>query len=138
MSYYDEELTETLAKLNVNYKKLPQGKHDHFVDRINKKFVFNGSKVYWRSLPNSISFERATKEAKGTIIEKIKTSKPLNIIIIGDSLTEDAYHIGTDDLSILLELFSGIPQHTYFFPEDISWIVCLSLEGQLDFGEANN
>ncbi|EPM65326.1 hypothetical protein [Pseudomonas syringae] len=89
-------------------------------------------------LSNNISFESATKEAKEAIIKKIKTFNSLGLIIIGDSLTDDAYEIGIDDLSTLLELFLEIPQHTYFFPEDISWIACLSLEGQLDFGGSNN
>ncbi|KTB98561.1 hypothetical protein [Pseudomonas syringae] len=138
MSYYDKELTEALTQLKIDYKTLSHEKHDHFLDIINKKFVFNGSRICWNLLSNGITFESATKEARKTIIEKIKTLKPLALIAIGDSLTDDAYQIGIDDFSTLLELFCEMPQHTYFFPEDVSWIVCLSLQGQLDFGEANN
>lgn len=134
MSYYDDELEKELFELNIQHKKLDKEKHDHFVGEINKKVPFSGSKISWSSLHNSISHKTNEQSIK-LISEKIKPLNETEIIFIGDSLLEDAYQINTKNLERTLIILSEIPQHTYFFPDDLNWIGCISAEGDIDFGE---
>ncbi|MHC8372942.1 hypothetical protein ACYZT2_19770 [Pseudomonas sp. MDT1-85] len=134
MSYFDEELEKELSELNVDYKKLEKEKHDSFVFEINKKVQFSGSKISWSSLKNSISYDKDEHSIK-LIAEKIKSLNEIEIIFIGDSLIDNAYQVNTENLERTLNVFSEVPQHTYFFSNSLNWIGCINAEGYIDFGE---
>ncbi|MCU1752883.1 hypothetical protein [Pseudomonas sp. 6D_7.1_Bac1] len=68
------------------------------------------------------------------ISEKIKTLDVAEVIFIGDSATEDAYQVNVLDLEPALEILAEIPQHTYFFSTELSWIACITMEGHVDLG----
>ncbi|OOG11033.1 hypothetical protein [Pseudomonas sp. C9] len=133
MSYFDEELEKEFSTYHTPYKKLEQGTHDDFVIYINNKLPFAGAKIDWNSLPNSKNFnEHEKSQAFKLITEKIRSLATPEIFFIGDSLTECAYQVEIKDLERALLIFSEIPQHSYFFPKDLSWIGCISAEGHID------
>lgn len=134
MSYYDDELEKELSELNIPYKRLEKEKHDRLVSEINKKVPFSGSKISWATLQNSMR-HNTDKQSIKWISERIISLNEENVIFIGDSLLEDAYQINTKNLERSLIVFSDIPQHTYFFSNNLNWIGCISSEGDIDFGE---
>ena len=134
MSYYDHRLEEELSKLNIQYKKLEADKHDCLVNKINKELHFSGSKISWNALKNGISHKTDQRSIK-LISEAIKNFNEAEVIFIGDALLKDAYQIKTKYLERSLIIFSEIPQHTYFFSENLNWIGCVCTEGYIDFGE---
>ncbi|MDT3312180.1 hypothetical protein QZR14_12530 [Pseudomonas sp. rhizo66] len=139
MSYFDDELEKDLSNSNITFEKLKPEVHDSFVSSINKKFPFSGSKITWNTLPNSMNYVK--KEANQAFIDISKRITTLNaseIIFIGDSLTDKAYKISTANLECALAIFADIPQHTYFFSESLSFIGCISSEGEIDFSESSS
>ena len=133
MSYFDEDLIQSFAELNIPYEKLTKSKHDLLVNKIKNAFVFSGSQINWSLLRESVSYNGANPANLATLTRDIKTKNPTEIIFIGDSLTDHAYQVDTNDLAISLRLFSEIPQHTYVLPENLGWIACINFDGHIDF-----
>lgn len=139
MSYFDEELKKELSESSIHFEKLKSEAHDDFVSVINKKIPFSGSKISWNSLPNSMSYiKNDYNQAFREISEKVKMLSISEIIFIGDVLTESAYKTSTNNFETTLAIFADIPQHTYFFSNDLSFIGCISSEGELNFSEISS
>jgi hypothetical protein len=135
MSYFDDELEKSFSEAKISYKKLDKEKHDFFVKKINEKIPFSDSKIAWDLLQSSINFnENEGAFALKEISEKIKSLNIAEVIFIGDSTIEDAYQVNILDLEPALEILAEIPQHTYFFSDELSWIACITMEGHIDFG----
>ncbi|MES9681106.1 rhs-associated protein, partial [Bacillus safensis] len=62
----------------------------------------------------------------------------LQVIYIGDNLTEFGYQFELKHLKELLVYFLDIPQHHYFISLEGDWCICLSFENYLDFGFSLN
>ncbi|WP_323151251.1 hypothetical protein [Pseudomonas glycinae] len=136
MSYFDEELEKELSESSINFEKLKSDAHDNFVSIINKTLPFSGSKISWNSFPNSMSYARSEyDQAFRAISEKLKALRIPEIVFIGDALTESAYKTSTNDFETTMAIFAGIPQHTYFFSDNLSFIGCISSEGEINFSE---
>ncbi|MBV6749636.1 hypothetical protein KV580_04965 [Pseudomonas chlororaphis] len=136
MSYYDEEFTTWMDSKKIPYETIEQSKHDELIHSIKKAFFFSGSKIDWSKTENSLSFNTQNKDKALLAIAQKSTSSTSAIIFIGDSLTHLGYKIkNTDISSVLTEIFE-IPQHNYIFPQDLSWIACLSMEGDIDMGDS--
>lgn len=139
MSYFDEELEKKLSESSILFKKLKSEAHDAFVSAINKKFPFSGSKLSWNSLPNSMSYvKNEHNQAFREISEKVTALNIPEIIFIGDALTENAYKTSTKNFETTLAIFADIPQHTYFFSDVLSFIGCISSEGEINFSEVSS
>lgn len=136
MSYFDDELEKDLTAFNILFEILDSEVHDTFVSSINEKLPFSGSKIAWSKIQNSMSYAKNEKDqAFMDISNKIRDLNTSEIIFIGDSLTENAYRTTTARLENILQIFSDIPQHTYFFSDSLSFIGCISSEGEINFSE---
>jgi len=84
-----------------------------------------------------IKFQRKKNKDKAlSAIAQKATSSTSEILFIGDSLTHLGYKIKSTDISSVLAEILEIPQHNYIFPQDLSWIACLSIEGDIDMGDS--
>ncbi|MFW9080178.1 hypothetical protein ACOI9X_13005 [Pseudomonas sp. P2757] len=136
MSYFDDELEKDLTAFNILFEILEPEAHETFVSSINEKLPFSGSKIVWNTIKNSMSYAKSEKkQALFDISNKIRDLNVSEIIFIGDSLTESAYRTSTARLENILKIFSDIPQHTYFFSDSLSFIGCISSEGEINFSE---
>lgn len=77
-------------------------------------------------------------QAFRAISEKVKALRIPEIVFIGDALTEIAYKTSTNDFETTLSIFADIPQHTYFFSDNLSFIGCISSEGEINFSEISS
>ncbi|MFB3306692.1 hypothetical protein [Pseudomonas sp. AMR01] len=131
MSYFDEEIIEDFKKTSAKLTILPESEHDFIVNAINEKFPFAGNRIAWDSLKDSTYFgTTASQGALESLTKKIIRVSGDCILVVGDS-TDNAY--STSNVALALQIFSTIPQHTYIVSESISWIACISFEGDLDF-----
>ncbi|WP_426237642.1 hypothetical protein [Pseudomonas sp. TWP3-2] len=136
MSYFDDELEKDLTASNILFEILAPEIHDTFVSSINEKLPFSGSKIAWSTIQNSMNYAKNEKpQAFFYISNKIRDVNISEIIFLGDSLTESAYRTSTARLENILQIFSDIPQHTYFFSDSLSFIGCISSEGEINFSE---
>ncbi|MGP0011399.1 MULTISPECIES: hypothetical protein [Pseudomonas] len=136
MNDYDKEFTTWLNSEKISYETIEQSKHDKLIYSINRAFPFSGSKIDWSKTKNSLSFNTQNKDKALLAISQKAADSTSKIIFIGDSLIHLGYKIkNTDILSVLAEVFE-IPQHNYIFPQDLSWIACLSMEGDIDMGDS--
>lgn len=62
----------------------------------------------------------------------------LQVIYIGDNLTEFGYQFELKHIEELLVYFLDIPQHHYFISLEGDWCMCISYENYLDFGFSLN
>ncbi|WP_218170110.1 hypothetical protein [Pseudomonas costantinii] len=103
------------------------------MNAINENIPFSGSQIAWKLLKGSIYFGMATSQATlKSLAEKIKSVSASHVFVVGDA-TDNAYSINVKDLFPALQIFSTIPQHTYITQENLSWIACISFEGDIDF-----
>ena len=133
MSYFDEEVTADLKAFNINFDILPEVDHASMVSKINETVPFSGSKVAWSSLETSINFGPTSSDlAILNLAKEIQKLTGDNLIFIGDSACDEAYSISPAHIDKALSIFSEIPQHTYIVSKSLTWIACISFEGDLD------
>lgn len=133
MSIFDEELITDLNTRNINFDILTDAEHASLVRAMNERIPFSGSKVDWGNLKNGIDFEHeSSNSAISRLAEEMRKIDDGNVIFVGDSACDEAYSISLIHIDKALEIFSKIPQHTYIVPGSLTWIACISFEGDLD------
>lgn len=133
MGYFDEEIIRDFKKAKTNLVILSDAELDLIVKNINKNISFSGSQIAWHLLENSAYLGLTTSQAAlKALTGKIKQVAKGCVFIVGDS-TDHAYSVNVKDITVALELFSAIPQHTYLTQANHNWIACLSFEGHIDF-----
>lgn len=144
MSIYDDELVKDL-ELNKLHKCVIVIKNpETYLNLIEQKFKFNGSKIDW--LQSNMHYSKESNNESlltdaSLFITELK-EKYLNnnvpVIYIGDSLTDFGYQFEIKDIEQFLVYFLDIPQHHYFIPLEGDWCLCISFENYLDFGFSLN
>ncbi|WP_052958841.1 hypothetical protein [Pseudomonas marginalis] len=134
MSYFDEELTADLKIFNICFDILSEIEHASIVSKMNEKLPFSGSKISWSNLEASINFGLASSDlAISRLAEEIRRLTDGDLIFIGDSACDEAYSINSKHIEKAIKIFSELPQHTYVISKSLTWIACISFEGDLDF-----
>lgn len=134
MSHFDDKLIAELRSHNIAFNILPANDHASIVREINENIPFSGSKIAWSKLNNSMNFGGdLTDSPTSRLAKEIKKVADDTIIIVGDSVCDDAYCINLEQLEEALSVFSEIPQHTYIVQKQLNWIACISFEGDIDF-----
>lgn len=144
MSSYDDELVKDLVLNELNKCVKVMENPETYLNLIEQKFEFSGSQIDW-SQTNKHCSKESDNESLPTdarlFITELK-EKYLNnnvqVMYIGDSLTEFGYQFDTKDIEKLLVYFLNIPQHHYFIPLEGDWCLCISYENYLDFGFSLN
>jgi len=103
---------------------------------LERTFPISGSKIEWIKLP-----KRATKSAERdpdfvSFFGEIASEYQLfgDVIYIGDSLTDFALKLNINTMADAIPFLIEIPQHHYFIDLEYRWCICLSMEGDMDFG----
>lgn len=111
------------------------------ISRVSATFPFVGSKIDWRELT---CHRHARTEAKNIsldfsnflvgVCDQVGQEAPAIHIVDGNVVCALRASIWTfqQNLNPILK----IPFHHYFFSEDLSWCVALTMEGDMDFGFA--
>jgi len=144
LNSYDEDLIKDLGlKDLLKYVKVNK-KPKIFLDLIEQKFDFAGSKIDWlqTNKHHSKSSNHASLLSDALLfITELKErylANNLQVIYIGDNLTEFGYQFELRHLEELLVYFLDIPQHHYFISLEGDWCICISFEDYLDFGFSLN
>lgn len=133
MNYYDKEVTTDLNALNIKFAILPEADHTSLVNTINDIVPFSVSKVAWEKLETSMNLGRSSSDlAISYLAEEVQKLTSENPIFIGDSACDEAYSVILKHIEKALRIFSTIPQHTYIVSRSLTWIACMSFEGDLD------
>lgn len=114
-----------------------------FLDKINAKFAWSGSKIDKSKTSYHISSNIIKNENWGIEVKKFIFNNNLEnrinsfnsrFFYINDSAID--YGLCLDKcLSIIFDLVDTLPQHHYFFDEDVNWCLVVSSEGYIDFYE---
>ncbi|GLF90793.1 hypothetical protein Saga11_20520 [Bacillus safensis] len=140
MNSYDEDLIKDLELKDLLKSVKVHKNPEIYLDVIEQKFDFAGSKIDWLQtnkhhskssnneslLPDALLFITELKEKY--------LDNNLQVIYIGDNLTEFGYQLELKHLEELLVYFLDIPQHHYFISLEGDWCICISYENYLDFG----
>ncbi|SDU30611.1 hypothetical protein [Pseudomonas yamanorum] len=136
MNYFDNNLVETLNKNGILYERLSDKEQEDFINNIQNKIIFAGSKIDWKALENATELSYMDRPLALTIVaEKLGSLGIQQVIFLSDSAIEHAYSININDIKKALEIFADFPQHTYIFPQSLHWIACLAFEGQIDYAD---
>ncbi|MDR7250706.1 rhs-associated protein [Bacillus pumilus] len=144
MNTYDEELIKDLElKDLLNCVKVNKNP-EIYLDLIEQKFEFDGSKIDWLQTNNHHSKNSNNESLLPdallfiTELKEKYLANNLQVIYIGDNLTEFGYQFELKHIEELLVYFLDIPQHHYFVPLEGDWCICISYENYLDFGFSLN
>lgn len=133
MSYFDEELIKDFEIFDIKFTILSVTEVDAIVDCINETMPFSGSQIAWSTLKNTINFGHKTSDFSLSLLtEEINKVTNDKLHFVGDACSK-GYSIDHGDLSQAIKIISEFPQHTYIVPEPMTWIACLSFEGDIDF-----
>ncbi|MBR0591738.1 rhs-associated protein [Bacillus sp. FSL W8-0645] len=144
MNTYDEDLIKDLElKDLLNCVKVNKNP-EIYLDLIEQKFEFDGSKIDWLQTNNHHSKNSNNESLLPdallfiTELKEKYLANNLQVIYIGDNLTEFGYQFELKHIEELLVYFLDIPQHHYFVPLEGDWCICISYENYLDFGFSLN
>lgn len=133
MSVFDEEIITDLNTRNINFDILTDTEQASLVRAMNERIPFSGSKVDWSNLKNGIDFKHEpSNSAISRLAGEIRKIDDGNVIFVGDSACNEAYSISLIHIDKALGIFSKTPQHTYIVSTSLTWIACISFEGDLD------
>lgn len=144
MGSYDDELVKDLVLNELNKCVKIIKNPEPYLDLIEQKFKFNGSKIDWFETNKHYSKESNNESLIIDAIQFITDLKEkylnnnVQVMYLGDGLTEFGYQFEIKDIEQLLVYFLAIPQHHYFIPLDGDWCLCVSYENYLDFGFSLN
>lgn len=144
MSSYDDELVKDLVLNELSKCVKIIENPEAYLNLIEQKFVFHGSKIDWLLTDKHYSKESNNESllADTSLFIKELKEKYLNnnvrLMYIGDSLTDFGYQFELKDIEKILVYFLDIPQHHYFIPLEGDWCLCISSENYLDFGFSLN
>jgi hypothetical protein len=139
LSSYDDELIKSL-KLNKLDMCVNIIDSDKYLDFIEQKFVFIGSKIDWSKTNNHCSkksnndFLLTDTRLFITELKNVFFNNNVQVIYIGDNLTEFNYQFQMNNIEDLLIYLLEIPQHHYFVSLEGAWCICISSENYIDFG----
>ncbi|MFF2414916.1 rhs-associated protein [Bacillus safensis] len=144
MNSYDEDLIKDLELQDLLKSVKVHKNPEIYLDLTEHKFDFAGSKIDWlqtnKHHSKSSNNESLLPDTLLFIIElKDKyLDNHLQVIYIGDNLTEFGYQFELQHLEELLVYLLDIPQHHYFISLKGDWCICISFENDLDFGFSLN
>ncbi|EKF33716.1 hypothetical protein [Bacillus xiamenensis] len=144
MNTYDEDLIKDLElKDLLNCVKVNKDP-EIYLDLLEQKFEFDGSKIDWLQTKNHYSMNSNNESLLPDALLFITELKEkyldnnLQVIYIGDNLTEFGYQFELKHIEKLLAYFLDVPQHHYFISLEGDWCMCISYENYLDFGFSLN
>jgi hypothetical protein len=142
MNYHESELRKELSRQGISSQNLFVKDSQFFFTELNKYFPSDGSKISWQGLHQRISEQvhqldgDQRKVASVAFVSRViqLLGKDTEIFYAGDSATEFLIRCPATDLLKIVPYLFDIPQHHYFSNRNFTWCMCISMEGDLDFG----
>lgn len=134
MNYFDKILIKDLNDGEIHFNILSEKENASIVRDINKTISFSGSKINWEKLKDGMYFgDEPSAQVIFRLAVQIRKVTDGNLIFIGDSAYDNVYSINPEHLEKALRIFSDLPQHTYITSKSLTWIACMSSEGDVNF-----
>ena len=118
---------------------------EEYIDLLEKKFPFRGSKISWNSLDSSISrkinlrnYVVESIDFYKEIREKYFKKKKDEIVVLGDNVMDFGITTTSENLEEILKVVLNLPQHTYILNESAQWCMVFEMEGYADFAFSKN
>jgi len=138
MNAYEIDLIEAL---NDNRGRVTW-RHDgasKIFEEISGMYPVAGSKIDWSRLASHTGakvrdLQQRTLEFSKFFLQT-NHAAPLGseVIYIGDGLTDFSLHAPIDFIKHRLTPIFSVPQHHYFLGTGLSWCMCFTMEGDMDF-----
>jgi hypothetical protein len=142
VSTYEEEIRQAL-KVELDSGCLKEvGPTEHIFGLLIKAYPFRGSKIDWKRVPGTIGCttgDRSNQSARfAAFFDEMCSRFRLNgpVVYIGDSATDFALAGSIKTMRRVLSVLIDTPQHHYLVGPNASWCICLTMEGDIDFGSA--
>jgi hypothetical protein len=140
VSTYEEDIRKAL-KLEFDLGHLSEiGPAKEIFGLLTRTYPISGSKIDWRRLPDAIECpagDNSSESARfATFFDQMCSRFGLSgpVIYVGDSATDFALAGSVETIRRVLSVLIEIPQHHYFVGPNASWCICLTMEGDMDFG----
>lgn len=125
----DKYFQELLKHCNITYKIADC----EFVEKfIMNKLKFNGSKIAWENYYHHSHCIINNDDSIRNFLTNINFKG--DFYYVGDNLTSMCYEFNENYLNdLLIVLYSNIHQHHYILSKRYDWIICMTMEGDLDY-----
>ena len=116
---------------------------DIYFTKVEENFPFFGSKIDWERIKNSVEIKIDNINSMPEVKNKLKdaigrfcSDDATMITVIGDSAMDFALKMTIKSLYSNIEAILELPQHVYIAPKHFDWCVCISMEGYISSGTA--
>ncbi|SFD47277.1 hypothetical protein [Paracidovorax konjaci] len=147
----EEEILEKIAPYTINNHLIVEHNQEKLINPLSKKFSFSGSKIDWgktrnhwlynynprnKTINTTEKLEIVANELENKNFQSIIDQSP-RIFYINDSSLDFGLIISRNIFwDVFRLIIINTPQHHYFFPEDGSWCLAITMEGFVDYGES--
>ena len=142
MSGYQDEIRQALKpELDAGHLRELGHAADMFA-LLTKTYPAIGSKIDWKRIPGAIErietdqFVQSARFAEffDEMCALFALKDP--VIYVGDSATDFSLAGSISSIRRILPMLLQIPQHHYFVGPNGSWVMCMTMEGDMGFGAA--
>jgi hypothetical protein len=109
---------------------------------LNLHFPADGSKIDWRRVRGRHLHRKITDDHRLATMASIEVCRRINpgsmVEHVGDGLSPYGVCFTDAHAPSVVAALLGIPEHHYFLAEDRSWIVVVTMEGDLDIVDQRN
>lgn len=141
MSSYEDDLRQALAE-EISAGNLTElDASDQVFALLSEKFPVFGSKIDWKNVPFSIEAHEADTTFHSERFEEffdemcLKHSLVGSVLYAGDGAADIALEGALDVMRRALPAILDIPQHHYFVETHGRWCICLTMEGDMAYGQ---
>jgi len=140
MSTYEDDLRLALKSEFDTGQIREVGDAADVLRLLSKAYPTSGSKIDWRRVPGAIE---SNEEDESRQIEQfaeffdkmqLRFSLAGPVLYAGDSVTDFALEGSFEAIRRALPEIVEIPQHHYFIGPNCSWVLCMTMEGDMGFG----
>ncbi|TKC89447.1 hypothetical protein FAZ69_10950 [Trinickia terrae] len=141
-NFYESELREALKEFFNSGGLRVIGESSAVFKKLAGVYPAGGSKIDWTRVPGSVGRVeeqddlQAEKFAEFFDEMAAKFALSGDVIYVGDSATDFALGGSIATIRKILPELLSVPQHHYIVGPGCSWCICLTMEGDMDFGLA--
>ena len=142
MNTYEADLRQALkVELDAGYLR-EVGKAAEIFDLLAKVYPVSGSKIDWKRVPGAIETTEEDHSLQADrfaeFFEEMRSRFRLAdpVLYAGDSATDFALEGSMDAMQRALTDLIDVPQHHYFVGPNGSWCICMTMEGDMAFGQS--
>jgi len=138
LTTYDDDLRAALADQFRSGELREIGPAEVVLTSLSDLYPVEGAKIDWDRVPGAVGRADEAGEVAGFIafFDEIFHRFGLTgrVRYAGDSGTDIALEGTVEAMRRALPALLEVPQHHYFVSPDHTWALCLTMEGDMDFG----